>query len=167
MIKHVVRIHALVILFSSFASLHAQPIDDLIDQIVETAKQRTVRFDFTQRTVTAGGASVGRGQGLYQAPGARMDVRIDTPNGEVETVILTDGKILWHLIHGAGAPQRRVVIYDLSSPADRQASVDPFLAFGGIGTKAFTELARRSAFRGLRNRRTRIHKNSTAKQRLR
>ena len=69
--KHVATICVLVGLFASFTSLHAQPIDDLIDQIVETAKQRTVRFDFTQRSMTGGAEVVGRGQGLYQAPGAR------------------------------------------------------------------------------------------------
>ena len=114
--KHVATICVLVGLFASFTSLHAQPIDDLIDQIVETAKQRTVRFDFTQRSMTGGAEVVGRGQGLYQAPGARINVRIETQNGEVETVILTDGQNLWHLINAESKAPRRVVIYDLASP---------------------------------------------------
>ena len=67
-------------------------------------------------------------------------MRIETQNGEVETVILTDGQNLWHLINAESKAPRRVVIYDLASPEDRQAAVDPFLALGGIGTRTFTDL---------------------------
>ena len=140
MIKYAATIQLLVVLFTATPT-HAQRIDDLVEQIVETAKQRTVRFNFIQSTATRDTEIVGRGQGLYQAPGARMDVNLDTPNGEVGTIILTDGQTLWHIVStGQGAP-RRVVIYDLSSPEDRGVAMDPFLALGGIGTRAFAELA--------------------------
>ncbi len=130
-----------VSLLSGQVTLCAEQIDALMDQIVEAAKQRTVRFDFTHRTIGTDGPLVGQGRGVYQAPGAKVDLNIDTPNGRIETVLQTDGQHLWHIVETDDSVRRRVVEYDLATAQDREAAVDPLLALGGIGTQTFIELA--------------------------
>lgn len=135
------RFVVLILLLLCAETSSARPIDALIDQISEIATQRTVKFDFTQRVMNGDSEIVGTGRGVCQAPAARMDIRVRTPNGEIETTIVTDGEHLWHIVDAGDKTPRRVVVYDLSSPVDEEASLDPFLALGGIRTAAFARLA--------------------------
>ena len=110
---------------------------EIFHSIVEKAETRSTRFVFEQSTQMMGMTINGSGEGTYDLPRSRTDLKFVTPIGEIAVRTISNGKTMWQVEETPVG--KKAARYDMTESMDAGGPVDPFMAFAGIKTQEFLD----------------------------